>query len=214
MPKHNYLIAALLPMAALAGCQGTQNRGLESVHQPVVERSDYAFDVAVSPGGLAAGEAARLSGWLGSLQLGYGDRVAIDAASTDSPAARAAVAATVSHYGLLLADGAPVTPAPVAPGTLRVVVTRMKASVPGCPDHSKIPTTDFESNTDSNFGCAINSNLAAMVARPEDLVRGQNGVEVADPAVAAKAIETFRKAPNTGEQQLKTQSTTQGVTGG
>jgi len=207
-------LAALLPMAALASCQGTQNRGLESIHQPVVDRTDYAFDVAVTPHGLAPGEAERLDGWLGSLRLGYGDRVAIDAASSDVAAAKNAVRREVGRYGVLLSDAAPVTPAPVTPGTLRVVVSRMRASVPGCPDHSKNATTDFESNTDSNFGCAINTNLAAMVARPEDLVRGQSGTDVVDPAVATKAIQTFREMPNTGKQELKTQNTTQAVTGG
>lgn len=213
MLKRFSLLAALLPMAALGGCQGTQNRGLESVHQPVVDHTDYAFDVAVTPNGLAPGEADRLDGWLSSLRLGYGDRVAIDAASSDVAAAKNAVRREVGRYGVLLSDSAPVTPAPVTPGTLRVVVSRMHASVPGCPDHSKIATMDFESNTDSNFGCAINTNLAAMVARPEDLVRGKSGNAVVDSAVATKAIQTFRDAPNTGKQQLKTQSTTQGAGG-
>lgn len=214
MLKRTSLLAALLPMAALGGCQGTQNRGLESVHQPVVDHSDYAFDVAVTPHGLAPGEADRLDGWLSSLHVGYGDRVAIDAASADVAPARDEVRHQISRYGLLLSSAAPVTPAPVTPGTIRVVVSRMRAFVPGCPDHSRIPTTDFENNTDSNFGCATNTNLAAMVARPEDLVRGQSGSDVVDPAVASKAIKTFRDMPNTGTQELKTQSTTQGVTGG
>jgi len=212
MIKRITLLAALLPMAALAGCQGTRNRGLESVHQPVVDHTDYAFDVAVTPHGLASGEAERLDGWLNSLRLGYGDRVAIDAASAAGPA-REAVRHEVARYGVLLSDAAPVTPNPVTPGTLRVVVSRMRAYVPGCPDHSKIPTTDFESNTDSNFGCAVNTNLAAMIARPEDLIHGRsNGMT--DAAVAAKAIKTFRDMPNTGKQELKSQSTTSGVTGG
>lgn len=214
MLKRTSLLAALLPMAALGGCQGTQNRGLESVHQPVVDHSDYAFDVAVTPRGLAPGEAERLDGWLASLRVGYGDRVAIDAASADVAPARDAVRHEVSRYGLLLSGVAPVTPAPVTPGTIRVVVSRMRAYVPSCPDHSRIPTTDFENNTDSNFGCATNTNLAAMVARPEDLVRGQSGNDVVDPAVATKAIQTFRDMPNTGKQELKSQSTTSGVTGG
>ena len=34
------ILASLLPALLLAGCMGTENRGLESVHQPVVSRSD------------------------------------------------------------------------------------------------------------------------------------------------------------------------------
>ena len=214
MPMRSSILAMLAPTLLLAGCGGTVNRGLESVHQPVVSRSDYAFDVNTGGDGLAPGEAQRLDGWLASLRLGYGDRVSIDSPGHVDAAARSAVARDVGRYGLLLSDNPPVMPAPVTPGTLRVVVSRMHAEVPGCPDHSRQGAPDFNNNTDSNYGCAINSNLAAMVARPEDLVRGQSGTDVVDPAVASKAIQTFRKAPNTGAGDLKTQSTTQAPSGG
>jgi pilus assembly protein CpaD len=210
MPKRSSILALAAPTLLLAGCGGTANRGLESVHQPVVSRTDYAFDVATTGSGLAPGEADRLDGWLSSMRLAYGDRVAVDDPGNADPAARAAVAREVAHYGLLLSNEAPVMPAPVTPGTLRVVVSRMHAAVPGCPDHSREATPDFSNNTNSNFGCSVNSNLAAMVARPEDLIHGQDGTDIADPAVSSKAIQTFRAAPNTGKQALPSQSTTQG----
>lgn len=207
MTKRSSILALIAPTLLLTGCGGTVNRGLESVHQPVVSRTDYAFDVATGPQGLAPGESQRLDGWLDSLNVGYGDRVSIDGASSHDVVARAAIKREVERYGLLLSDAAPVTPAPVTPGTLRVVVSRMSASVPGCPDHSRPPSPDFNNNTGSDFGCAVNSNLAAMVARPEDLVRGQSGSDVNDPSVASKAIETFRKKPNTGAGELKSETT-------
>jgi pilus assembly protein CpaD len=213
MPHRLSILAVAMPALLVAGCTGTTNRGLESVHQPVVSRADYAFDVATGPRGLAPGENQRLDAWLASLRLGYGDRVAIDAPDGVSPAARAEVADTIGRYGLLLADAAPIMPAPVTPGTLRVVVSRMHAGVPGCPDHSRIASPDNENNTDSNFGCATNSNLAAMVANPEDLIHGRSGTDVADPAVSSKAIQSFREAPNTGKGDLKSQSTTSGTGG-
>ena len=184
---------------ALSGC-GTRNRGLESVHQPVVERGDYAFDVATGGDGLAAGEAERLAGWMSSLRLGYGDRVAVDVNSMNDGALRDEVAAQAARYGLLISDEVPITTGVIAPGTARVIVSRMRASVPGCPDHSRMTGIEFEGNTNSNYGCSINSNLAAMVAQPEDLVRGRPGSATSDPSVGTKAIETFRKAPNTGAQ--------------
>jgi len=215
MTKRSSIIALAAPALLLAGCTGTQNRGMESIHQPVVSRTDYAFDLQTGPTGLAPGEAQRLDGWLSSLRLGYGDRVAIDDPDGGDSAARAQVSREIGHYGLLLADTAPVMPASVTPGTLRVVVSRMHADVPGCPDHSRQASPDNGNNTNSNFGCAINANLAAMVARPEDLIHGQDGSPVVDSAVSSKAIQTFRKAPNTGaNNDLKTQSTTQGVNGG
>jgi pilus assembly protein CpaD len=64
MMTKSILLASLMPALLLGGCMGTENRGLESVHQPVVSRSDYAIDLGVSGGALAAGEQQRLAGWM------------------------------------------------------------------------------------------------------------------------------------------------------
>jgi pilus assembly protein CpaD len=198
------LLAGLL----LGGCMGTENRGVESVHQPVVARSDYALDLQTAGGALASGESARLAHWFDAMRLGYGDRVAVDDPEGVSSAAFAEVGGVAAGYGLLVAEDAPVTAAPVTPGTVRVVVSRMRAGVPNCPDWSRNSSSEFESNTSSNYGCAVNANLAAMVANPGDLVRGQQGAAFTDPATAAKAIEALRKAPPTGAGQvLKSEST-------
>jgi pilus assembly protein CpaD len=196
MTRYTRLLALTVPALLLAGC-GTRNTGLESVHQPVVQRSDYAFDVATGVGGLAPGEAQRLAGWMNSLQLGYGDRIAIDGAASDAEV-RDDIAGEAARFGLLVSDESPVGDAPVAPGTARVIVSRMKASVPGCPDHSRVSGLDLEGHASSNYGCSVNSNMAAMIANPADLVRGQAGAAASDPAIAYKAIDTLRRAPTTG----------------
>lgn len=190
------LLLAVGSAVLLAGCSGTQNRGLESVHQPIVSRADYAFDVGAGPGGLAPGEGQRLGGWMASLRVGYGDRIAIDDPSRD-PDTRSDVAAAAARYGLLVSEDAPVTAAPIAPGTVRVVVSRARAYVPGCPDYSRVRQPDYEAHTSSTQGCAINSNLAAMVASPTDLVRGEPSAGY-DPAVGTRAINSFRQAAPTG----------------
>ena len=192
------LLLAALPALTLGGCMGTTNRGIESVHQPVVARHDYALDLQTRGDRLAPGEAQRLGGWFGSMQLAYGDRVAIDDAGGYAGGARAEIGGVVARSGLLLSPDAPVTGAPVAPGTVRVVLSRVKASVPGCPDHSRDSGNEFDSNTSSNYGCSINSNLAAMVADPNDLVRGQDSTTGADPRVVYRAIDAYRKAAPTG----------------
>lgn len=198
MTKRSILLASL-PVLLLGGCLGTANRGLESVHQPVVSRTDYSLDLATSGGnGLAYGERQRLAGWLATMKLGYGDHVAIDDPAGAGIVAREQVANVVARHGLLLSEDSPVTAAPVTPGTLRVVVSRSRADVPGCPDWSRDASHEFESNTSSNQGCAINSNLAAMIANPQDLVRGQSAGDGLDPAGATKAIEAFRKSAPSG----------------
>ena len=197
MTRRSLLLSTLAPALALAGCTGTLNRGLDSVHQPVVSRAAYALDVGTDSAGLAPGEAARLAGWMDSLRLRYGDRVSIDDPAGD-PRARDAVGAEVARYGLLLVDTAPVTGAPVAPGTVRVVVDRAIARVPHCPDYTRNGSHEFESSTTSNFGCAANSDLAMMVADPRDLVRGEPGSGTTDPATSFRAIDAYRNAKPSG----------------
>ena len=47
----------------LAGCGGmAANPGVESVHQPVVEKTNYVLDVTTGPGGLSLPEQRRLAG--------------------------------------------------------------------------------------------------------------------------------------------------------
>lgn len=200
------LIAIAGPALLLSGCTGTPNRGLESVHQPVVSRSDYVFDANTENGRLAPGELQRLAGWMSTLRLTYGDTIAIDDPANVASGARDEVGALVARGGLFLSDQAPIVAAAITPGTVRIIVSRMTASVPGCPDFSRDNKPNFNNHTSSNQGCAVNSNIASMVARPADLVLGQLGGNVADPAVSNKAIQTLRKAPNTGAGGLKAES--------
>lgn len=194
-------LALCAPALLLAACDPAANRGIESVHQPVVSRSDHVLDLATTPYGLAEGEGRRLAGWMASLAPGYGDRIAVEDPS-GATGARAQIASAVARYGLLLADTAPVTREPVAPGTLRVIVTRATASVPTCPRADAYGAYTLDAHTAANHGCAINSNLAAMVAQPEDLIHGQASDGLADPANVARAINTYRGAAPGAQGQL------------
>lgn len=191
-----YTPLLLTPMLLLSAC-GTYNGGVESVYQPVVQRQDYVLDLQTSGYALAPGEDQRLAGWMAAMSLRYGDKIAVDDGAGGGTA-RAEVAALASHYGLFVTDRAPMTVGQIAPGTVRVVVTRMTATVPGCPDFSRQGQPDFSASTTSNFGCATNSNLAAMIADPGDLVRGAPGSPTTDPATAGRAVNALRGAKPTG----------------
>ena len=186
------------------------NPTITSVNQPVVQRTDYVFDLAGGAGGVSTSELQRLDAWFYSLDLGYGDRVSIDDGSYGNGYARQGIASVAESYGLLLSDGAPVTAGRVPAGSVRVIVSRTTASVPGCPqwDANEIGA---RTTTSPNYGCATNSNLAAMIANPSDLVVGQAGDTSVDAATASKAIDTYRKKPPTGTAALKQEATSSGA---
>ena len=197
-------VALLAATIALGACTNTgtyagvePNRSLYSENQPVVQRTEYVMDLNSSGSGLAAGERERLDAWFGSLGLGYGDRVWVEEGYSGQ--ARQDVARVAADYGLLLSDGAPITAGAVGADAVRVIVSRSTASVPNCPNWDRV---GGPSSTSSNYGCAVNSNLAAMVADPADLVLGQAGSGTGDATTASKAIKVYREAPPTGTKGL------------
>jgi pilus assembly protein CpaD len=171
-----------------------------------VQRTDFVMDLASREDRLSPTERSRLNGWFGSLGLGYGDRIWVEEPYGPGPA-RQDVARVAAEYGLLLSDGAPVTPGAVAPGSVRVIVSRSFAYVPGCPraDNYRGP-----SSVSANYGCAVNSNLASMIADPSDLVLGQGGGGIRDTGQAAKAIKVYREAAPTGSKGLASSGTSGG----
>lgn len=194
----------------LGGCGGmASNPSLESIHQPVVSRTNYTLDIAAGPGGVSIPEQRRLSGWFEALDLRYGDRISIDD-PLKSGATRAAVDGVAGRYGIIVGDEAPATPGVVNPGTVRIVVTRSSAEVAGCPDWSAKSATNFKNATSSNYGCASNANLAAMVADPEHLIQGATTKGATTVMTGTKAIDSYRDATPTGERGLSNQSTQTG----
>lgn len=182
------------------------NRSIDSVNQPVVQRTDYVMDIATQGDGLGAVERGRLDAWFQSLGLGYGDRLSIEEPYGPTRS-RDDIARIAAEYGLLLSEGAPVTAGTVQPGSVRVIISRSSASVPGCPNWDR---PGGLTSTSSNYGCATNSNLAAMVADPADLVLGQAGSGARDPSAGTKAIKVYREAAPSGTKGLEQVNTTGG----
>jgi pilus assembly protein CpaD len=195
---------------ALSACGGMPtNASLDSVHQPVVSRTNFTLDLTAGPGGLSIPEQRRLAGWFEAMDLRYGDRITIDDPLL-SGATRSSIEAVASRHGILVGGEAPVTPGQVMAGSVRVVITRSTATVPGCPDWSAQSDANLRNGTSSNYGCASNSNLAAMVADPEHLLQGARGTGGTVVASGTKAIDTLREAKPTGASGLKDVSSTEG----
>lgn len=215
--RHSKPIAAALFISlglATAGCSTTAHdtayakRGLESIHQPVVARNNYSLDITTNGRAIPEPEQQRLAEWFETMDLRYGDRISVDDPMGNT-ATRNAVSEIAGRFGLLVAEGAPVTPGEITPGHIRIVVTRSVATVPGCPDWSDSYASKLGNETGSGFGCAVNSNLAAMVANPEDLVRGARNSGATVMMTSNKAIDAYRDQEVTGTRKLTKNTTSE-----
>jgi pilus assembly protein CpaD len=199
-------LAALATLALpLAGCAtDSPNRGVQSIHQPVVSYASYTFDVQAGAGDtLTPSEAGRLNEWFASINLGYGDQVSIVSDGYYGPALREGIANVVARRGLLVGEDSSAVAGVAPQGAIRLIVRRASASVPGCPDWSANQETEISLGASSNFGCGVNGNLAAMIANPEDLVRGQSTDSDLRTATSNRAISTYRDKAPTGAGDLK-----------
>ena len=192
---------AISPILLLlvAGCSNPHldvNRGVESNKMPVVETSRMTYDLRLGAGGRSEPQLRALDEYLTSIGVAYGDRVGVDDPSPlGAGERRRAVADVVARHGLLLDDTAPVTTGGVPTGTVRIVVTRARATLPGCPDWSQSAVYEPDAAVSSNYGCAINGNLAEMVADPNDLIVGK-AYSGADGQTGASAIGAYRGRPS------------------
>jgi pilus assembly protein CpaD len=197
-PKTFGAALALSLGLTLAGCGGmASNTSLESIHQPVVERVNYTLDVTTGAGGLSYPEQSRLAGWFEAMDLRYGDRISIDD-PLQSEATHSAIVQLAARHGLIVSDDAPATPGNVSAGNARIIVTRSKATVPNCPDWSAKNDFNPKNATSTNYGCAVNSNIAAMVADPEHLLKGATGDSNTLVMSSNKAIGAYRSQPPSG----------------
>lgn len=198
------LAAALaLPLAA-CGPETGFNKGMQSVHQPVVAQQNYIYDVQGADGSLSPAERGRLTGWLDSLDVGYGDHVAIAMDENYvTPAMRDGIAEVLSKRGMLIEEDSSAQAGRAPYGSVRLILRRATASVPGCPNWNRKQETDMVGGLSSNYGCATNGNLAAMVADANDLVRGQAVNSDLRTATSNNAIKVYREKAPTGSGGLQ-----------
>lgn len=90
------------------------------------------------------------------------------------------------------------------------IVSAAGATVPNCPNwsDSNLPMSEGQS---SNYGCATAVNLAAMIADPNDLIRGRTDAPAGtDATKATRAIKAWREMPPTGKQGIEKTSSKAG----
>ena len=177
----------------VAAC-GPANRSLDPRKAPVVATSEASYDLRFAGDALDPVQGRSFGGYLAALGVGYGDHVAVAGATA---AQRRQVGEIVKDFGVTLEDGGAAAPAGVA----RVTIRHSSATVPGCPDWSRVSNPEAGASAMSNYGCATRSNLAAMVADPADLLGGKRYAGP-DGLTVAKGIKAFRDKPATGLEPL------------
>ena len=148
------------------------DRGVEPVNVPVVTRTDYVFDAAAPGGSLGSAEQARLDAWFRGLGLGYGDSISSMRLMRTRRASKSHRSqANTACAGAWRPGNGGAGRTGHGPGDCQPVACRGS----GCPNWSRQAQPNYNNRTMSNFGCGVNSNLAAMVANPEDLIHGREG---------------------------------------
>ncbi len=61
-----------------------------------------------------------------------------------------------------------------------------------CPDWSASPVSNYKNTPHSNFGCAVNTNLAVQVEEPADLHHG-HGEKSPDTGITTGIVEQYRE---------------------
>jgi pilus assembly protein CpaD len=154
-----------------------------------------------STGGLSANQSAAL----GELVMrwredgGSGPIVVTAAGARAASATAAAAAEALRAYGVppgsvQRADAAPTADA--APVPVRVGFATLTAVLPDCSTRWGSLTHTSSNQPHSGFGCAVSSNIAAMVANPRDLIQPRAAAP-ADGDRRADVIDKYRKGVST-----------------
>ncbi|WP_291077891.1 CpaD family pilus assembly protein [Hyphomonas sp.] len=83
-----------------------------------------------------------------------------------------------------------------------------EAIAPDCPSLASLDMGDMSSNNElPTLGCAVRTNLAAMISDPGDLL-GQRSLDQGDPVRRATILDKFRKGEVTGAERGENESGT------
>lgn len=177
------LLSLTLTVSLLAGCGPTLVRSdLELRHEPTFHTvTDHVW---IEPG--VAGQ-ADLDLLLARNGARYGDRLVISAPPET-------VRALQDRYAM---TGIRVIAAPdddwSRNGQYRATFTRLVVTPPNCGDWSDGDTESADNKPSSHWGCAQTSNLARMVADPNDLIAGRSDETAYNTDADIVAVRAYRQ---------------------
>jgi pilus assembly protein CpaD len=158
-----------------------------------VRLASFNHDIHFAPGAkrLTSAQASGLASFLTHNGIGQGDTVTVASAGSTTKVAtarRAAVLNVLKAYQIPARSGIDTS---LAPDTIRVHAAHAVAIAPACPDWSKPEANEPENRPSSNYACATEANLAAMIANPVDLVKPRDS-NIADADALARGAALYR----------------------
>lgn len=196
-PTSCTLLLSLAVLLALGGCRkNTGNASLNIQYAPRITTEEILYDIRFnSDNRISAWQLKGHEAFLRDLGLRYGDRISIDDPEPEgAPQRRAIVVALAAKFGLVPESEASVTKGFIAPNAIRLVIRRAKAQVNNCPSWTDSQTNPSGMNMMNNTGCATATNIAAMVADPNDLTDGRT-YKGSQSQTIVKAIKAHQETP-------------------
>jgi len=185
------LLAAMLVALLLPGCSNqpdAMNDPPKAITvKPVLATHPVYFDNGSAM--LSPAEIDGLRAFLGEGRVTKIDSITVQAGDSQLGSARASrVSDALSNLGYTHVVAPSSQPGNDA---VAVVVKRLAAMPPACPDWNQIGQYDPHNLPMSNLGCANATNLYLMVADPRDLVSGRM-LGPADGEEAVRAVNNYR----------------------
>jgi pilus assembly protein CpaD len=175
-------------------------------HPIAIEPGMQSLRLGVSSEGLMPGDAAQMDGFLANYRLHGSGSIAISA--PPGQAGRAAIgyfaeriaASGVSRDRILVSTRE-------TPGDFKVEISFIayRASTTPCGDWSNNLANTSDNLTPRNFGCAVQQNVAAMIADPRDL-QGPRPMDGGDANRAATIIGKYEAGQPTPAEKAQGQS--------
>ncbi len=213
MSKRFQIALAGLPLLAITGCMQTQEQigWSNRMHTQIIAEETTAelkIGTVVSGEKLGAPERDAVKSFASSYQE-EGHGALIISRPSNGPDDITSMRAAADARAVMLAEGIDTTM--IAEGTydgtgarqapLIISYRTYNAVVPGCPDISAWDFTDTYSNSAlPSFGCAVNANLAAMIANPSDLV-GTQPMDAGDLGRRTIVLTKYRNGEKTGAER-------------
>jgi len=217
-------LAVMLPAVAISGCAkhskdhftvGSVKSNYKTQHPIVLKEQEQTLDVPVTQTmhDLPVAAQSAVQGFTNAFKRSASGRITImlPSGSPNESAARKlsnTIRQVVSNAGVPGNRISTVTYYAAEHGSaapIRLSYGAVNASVTGCGKWKADLTENADNRNYHNFGCATQSNLAAMISNPADLL-GPRGSTTIDASRRSKVIEDYRAGtePNTPDSTYVT----------